>query len=130
MRIKLSLFINILIISVTLYFTACIDYGWDNMWETDRIETFSATNISSRSATLKGGINPCSQSYTVTFQYGTTISYGYTKIGIFNNKQSPENYSATISELVPNTTYHYSIKAVVSGVDFHGIDVTFTTLAK
>jgi hypothetical protein len=54
---------------------------------------------------------------TVTFEYGTTTSYGYTASG------NP----ATISGLTANTTYYFRVKAVNTIGTTYGSEMSFTT---
>ena len=75
--------------------------------------TQPATNKSATGATLNGTVNANGLSTTVTFEYGTTTSYGSTVTA----SQSPvtgntiTNVSADISGLTPDTTYHFRVKA-------------------
>ncbi len=93
--------------------------------------TQSATNITATAATLNGTVNPNYLSTMVTFEYGTTTTYGSTA----TSAQSPvtgnsiTNVSADISSLTSNTTYHFRAKAVNSVGTTYGSDMTFTTLA-
>jgi uncharacterized protein (TIGR02145 family) len=92
----------------------------------------SATNILLNSATLNGSVNPNFLSTTVTFEYGTTTSYGST----ISAAQSPitgglsVNVSADISGLNPGTTYHFRIKAENSLGTTYSTEMTFTTLGQ
>lgn len=87
------------------------------------------TNITFTGATLNGTVNPNDLSTTVTFEYGTTTSYGSTTTAI----QSPVtgntlvNVSAEITGLLPGTTYHYRVVTVNSIGTTYGEDKTFTT---
>jgi uncharacterized protein (TIGR02145 family) len=89
-----------------------------------------ATNITATDATLNGTINANYLSTTVTFEYGTTTSYGYTG----TPSQSPvsgnivTNVSINITALAPSTTYHYRLKAVNSLGTTYSNDLIFTTL--
>lgn len=91
--------------------------------------TQAATNLSSSGATLNGTVNPNGSSTTVTFEYGTTTSYGQTATAT----QSPvtgsasSNVNAIITGLTQSTTYHFRIKAVNSAGTTYGFDMTFTT---
>ncbi len=90
------------------------------------------TNITAAGATLNGTVNPNDLSTTVTFEYGTTTSYGSTEPAT----QSPVtgnamvNVSAEISGLLPGTTYHYRVKTVNSIGTTYSEDKTFTTLGQ
>jgi len=92
--------------------------------------TNAATNITATTATLNGTVNANVQSTTVTFEYGTTTSYGNTATA----SQSPvtgstsTNVSANISGLTANTTYHFRVKAVNIAGTTYGSDQVFTTV--
>lgn len=92
----------------------------------------TATNITVTSATLNGSVNSNYLSTVVTFEFGTTTSYGSTATAI----QSPitgntvTNVSADITGLSAGTIYHYRIKAVNSLGTTYGNDITFTTLGQ
>jgi hypothetical protein len=92
--------------------------------------TLAATNIVPAGATLNGSVNANNLSTTVTFEYGTTTSYGSTAIAT----QSPivgntlTNVSASIAGLTAGTTYHFRVKAVNSVGITYGNDMTFLSL--
>ncbi len=99
--------------------------------------TYTAPTASTQPATfslpaaiLNGVVNPNKLSTTVTFQYGTTISYGSTATAT----QSPvigssnTNVSCSVSGLVAGTTYHFRVKAENSFGITYGDDMTFTLL--
>jgi len=90
-----------------------------------------ATNITPSGATLNGTVDANYLSTDISFEYGTTKSYGQTII----SDQSPTegnsitNVSANISGLTPGTTYHFRIISVNSVGTANGNDLTFTTLS-
>lgn len=90
--------------------------------------TKSASNISATSATLNGTLNPNGKSTIYNFELGTSISYGTTITnsdlftGIFDTDVSDE-----VTDLLPNTTYHYRLVATNSDGTEYGDDVEFTT---
>jgi uncharacterized protein (TIGR02145 family) len=92
--------------------------------------TAAATSLASTTATLNGTVNANNQSTTVTFEYGTTTSYGQTINAIPNTVTGSTNtgVSANLTGLTANTTYHFRVKAVSSVGTTNGSDVTFTTL--
>ena len=96
------------------------------------VTTLSATNMSITSATVNGTVNANYLSSVVTFEYGTTTSYGSTATAT----QSPvtgntgTNVSADIIGLTEGTTYHFRVKAVNSLGTTNGSDLTFTTLGQ
>ena len=95
-------------------------------------DTQPATNVSAEGAKLNGSVNANDLSTIVSFEYGTTISYGSTITGT----QSPvtgntiTNISADVSELSAGTTYHFRIKAVNSLGTTYGSDLTFITFGQ
>lgn len=89
----------------------------------------SATGISATSATLNGTVNPNDLSTIVTFEYGTTSSYGSsvaaTPSPVTGNTMA--NVSVEVTGLLPATTYHYRVKTVNSLGTTYSEDKTFTT---
>lgn len=94
--------------------------------------TNAATSVAQNSAVLNATVNNNNAtSTTVTFEYGTTTSYGSTINASPNSLTGNTNtsVSATITGLQANTTYHFRVKAVNSVGTTYGSDVTFTTPA-
>ena len=91
------------------------------------VTTNAATNVESRSATLKGTVNPRGLNTNVRFQYGRTTSYGSTTANQAKTGNTTQNVAANISGLTAGTTYHFRIVATNSGGTRHGSDRTFTT---
>ena len=92
------------------------------------VKTLEATNVDSTTAKLNGTVNAFGLSTTVTFEYGTTTSYGNTVTAF----QSPvtgdsiTHVSADISGLTPCIIYHFRVKAENSKwINFYGSDSTF-----
>ena len=122
---------------VRAYATNAAGTGYGDQWEFTTLGqaptnvTIEATNISSTGATLNGTVNPNYLSTVVSFEYGTTTSYG----SIVTATQSPvtgnsiTEVSAAITGLTAGTTYHYRVKAVNSFGTTYGDDLTFITLA-
>jgi uncharacterized protein (TIGR02145 family) len=96
------------------------------------VTTLTASNINTTSATLNGSVNANYLSTTVTFEYGTTTSYG----NIVTATQSPvtgntnTNVSAGITGLVAGSTYHFRVKAENSLGTINGSDLTFIVLGQ
>ncbi len=90
--------------------------------------TGDAAKIKTSSATLRGSLDALGSAanVSVSFEWGLTTSYG--------NETTPElktetgNYSADLSGLVPNTTYHFRAKAVGDDAAY-GADAQFITSA-
>jgi uncharacterized protein (TIGR02145 family) len=93
--------------------------------------TLAATNITSSGATLNGTITANDLATTVTFEYGTTTSYGLTANATPSEVtgNAATNASANISGLSPGVTYHFRIKAINSLGTVYGSDLTFMTSA-
>jgi uncharacterized protein (TIGR02145 family) len=93
--------------------------------------TNAATSVSNTTATLNGTVNANNSSTTVTFDYGTTTSYGSS----ITATQSPVTgssstaVSAAVTGFVSNTLYHYRVKTVSCGGTIYGSDQQFTTTA-
>jgi uncharacterized protein (TIGR02145 family) len=105
------------------------DRSFSTLGGTPESITQPATNISATGATLNSTVIAHDISTTVTFEYGTSTSYGNTT----TSTQSPVtgnniiNASADISGLIPGTTYHFRVKTVNSLGNTIGDDLTFTT---
>ncbi len=93
--------------------------------------TNAATSITSSGATLNGTINANGASTTVTFEYGTTTTYGTTVSADESpiTGSSATSVSKAITGLAAGTTYHYRVVGVNSGGTTNGTDLTFTTVA-
>jgi hypothetical protein len=90
------------------------------------VVTGEASSISPTEAMLHGllvrdGGEPCS----VYFEYGTTALYGNTTIKQI--KTAGENFSETVTGLLPETHYHYRAVASNSQTARNGSDRTFST---
>lgn len=91
--------------------------------------TSSAIPVGTSTATLNGSVNANNLTTTVTFEYGTTTSYGLTVNAIQNpvTGSSVTPVSATVTGLSPSTTYHFRVKAVSTGGTTYGNDASFIT---
>ena len=93
------------------------------------VSTDTATSVASGSAILNGIVNPNGTSTTVTFEYGTSASYGSTVTAT----QSPltgtnyQNVNVDVTGLTTGTTYHFRAKGTNSAGTTNGDDQTFTT---
>ncbi|MGC2063588.1 MAG: S8 family serine peptidase [Thermodesulfovibrionales bacterium] len=92
-------------------------------------QTDSATVIGTTEATLNGTVNAKDEDTTVTFEYGTTTSYGSTMAAVTGTVTGSTNahVSVPITGLVTNTFYHFRVKAVNSEGTSYGSDMTFAT---
>ncbi len=110
-----------------------LTYGADNAFmtlgNTAFVTTNIAINITETSATLNGMINPNGVNTTVEFEYGINSSYGNTVLAAQSpaNGNNIENISANINNLIPNTLYHYRVKATNSFGISYGSDMAFKT---
>ncbi len=110
-------------------------YGADMTFTTGvtppTVFTNAASGVSTTTATLNGTVNANGSSTTITFEYGLTTAYERTAIAVPDavNGFSNTAVSASLSTLIPNTTYHYRLVGVNAGGATYGADMTFTTLA-
>ena len=93
--------------------------------------TGSATSITTTSATLNGMVNPNGLPTGYVFSYGTTTNYDKFKFGIIElTGSNSQPVSVTISDLTPNTEYHFELSATNDAGDSFGGDITFTTASE
>jgi hypothetical protein len=93
------------------------------------VTTSPATLIASFSATLNGSLDPHGLTTSVSFQYGTTPSYGSTTPMQSHTGNTYLNVSANITGLMASHLYHFRIVATNSAGTTFGGDRTFTTLS-
>ncbi|HPT02785.1 MAG TPA: M6 family metalloprotease domain-containing protein [Bacteroidales bacterium] len=93
--------------------------------------TVAAGNISTTTATLNATVNANNASTTVTFEYGTTTSYGSTISGTPGTVTgaTATAVTAALTGLTANTTYNFRVVAVNSVGTTYGSNMTFTTTA-
>ncbi|MET0016895.1 S-layer homology domain-containing protein [Oscillibacter sp.] len=93
------------------------------------VTTQAASSVSSTAATLNGTINANGVSTTVTFEYGTTMSYGSAVAATPSPVTGTDvtAVSCALSGLTPNTTYHYRVVGTYEGGTENGSDLTFST---
>ncbi len=93
--------------------------------------TVAASAISTTTATLNASVNANNATTTVTFEYGTTTSYGSTVNGTPSSATgaTATSITAAITGLTANTTYNFRVKAVNSVGTTYGSNMTFTTTA-
>ncbi len=92
------------------------------------VATNAASSVTSTTATLNGNLSAVgiTGSATVSFEWGTTTSYGNTLAGTPSPRTSAGTFTANLSGLAANTIYHFRAKAVGDGT-VYGTDQTFTT---
>ena len=90
--------------------------------------TQATTAVGGSSATLNAIVNGNGFGTTIYFDYGLTFTYGITAAAnpssVFDNIDTPVNQ--TITGLLPNTTYHFRVRAQ-GFTTTNGADMTFTT---
>jgi len=91
------------------------------------VTTNPASNTTASSAALNGSLDPHGLTTNVSFQYGTTTSYGHTTTMQTQTGNTYRNIAANISGLTMHTTYHFRIVATNSAGSRTGSDRTFTT---
>jgi hypothetical protein len=102
-------------------------YGSDISFVASDVQTQPATNTTATQATLNGIVNARDLSTIVTFEYGTSTTYGQE----VSAEQSPVsgntsiNVSAIVTGLTGNTYYHYRVKTVNSLGTAYGSDSEF-----
>ena len=80
------------------------------------VSTGPATQVGKTSATVTGVVNPNGQDTSWTFQWGTTVSYGYSVFGgTVPGKSAPVTVSWSLQGLAPGTVFHYRIVASHGG---------------
>jgi hypothetical protein len=104
-----------------------IDIPFKYSGELPYAETNTATNCSPRTVQLNGILNTRGMSTVVTFEYGTTTSYG-TAIPATQSPvtgPAPSRVSALAADLKAGTNYHYRIVATNDEGTTYGGDVNF-----
>jgi hypothetical protein len=92
------------------------------------VATAGATGVSSNSAILGGQLNSNARITGYHFEYGTTISYGFSMIAQQAEPGvTPTLVSEIVSRLAPATKYHYRLVASNADGTAAGTDQTFTT---
>ncbi len=88
-----------------------------------------ATEIAAHEATLHGTINPGQGITTYQFLYGPTAAYGSSTTQAYTQLNYQQDaIEQLVTQLTPNTTYHYALVATNSSGTTTGPDQTFTTL--
>ena len=90
------------------------------------VTTDPASSMTTTSATLNGKVNPNGASMTYYFEYGPTTDYGAsTPVESLGSGASDVSVSATITDLISCTTYHYRIVGTNYSGTSYGDDVIF-----
>jgi hypothetical protein len=104
-------------------------YGGDLIFTTPgppSVTTTTASSITPNSVSLTASVAPNGAASTLNFQYGLTTSYGNNSPTL-SGINSPQSDYIPISNLSPNTTYHYRAVANNNYGTSYGDDLTFTT---
>ena len=93
------------------------------------VETLTATAVADASATLQGSVRPNDLELSLAFEYGLTTSYGTVVAATpdWADALVATASQATLSGLLPGTTYHYRALATSSSRVLRGADRTLTT---
>jgi len=110
------------------------DIGADEFYKGEKIPGIALVdppvkNITAYTATLQAKVNPHALSTTCYFEYSTDMTYnintsefsGYSRSGLFE-------INADISELSPDTVYHFRLVAINDTGTAYGPDQIFKTL--
>jgi Fibrobacter succinogenes major domain (Fib_succ_major). len=93
-----------------------------------QVTAYGVTDLTKTSANLLGSV-ATKTSAVVSFEYGVSKSYGstVTPADSFLHDVSDTLVECKLTGLLPETTYHYRIKAVNSSRTFYSKDLTFRT---
>jgi len=108
-------------------------YGADRTFESARIApsatTDPATDVTATGATLNASVNANNRYTVVTFRWGPTTAYGsFADVASFEGMELTA-VSHTLTDLAPNTTYHFQVAATNDAGSTDGADQEFTTAA-
>jgi alpha-tubulin suppressor-like RCC1 family protein len=110
-------------------FSASHSLGLIASWPIPVASAQGVTNLTPRSATLHGVVNPNGNASTAFFEYGLDTSYGSTADTTLapNDGLAPQNVSVNLTNLSPGTTYHYRLTIANLYKNVVTTDATFTT---
>ena len=94
--------------------------------------TNAASALAVNAATLNATVNDNGAATSVSFEWGTSISYGNSATAspaAVNASAGSTAISGSLSGLTCNTVYHYRVSATSSAGTTQGSDVSFTTSA-
>lgn len=94
------------------------------------VTTNGADGVQETAATLHGSVNPRGKSTTYHFEYGTSQTYGSSTADVSGLTGSTDQpVSASLTNLSPNTTYHFRLVATNADGTAVGGDQSFRTPA-
>jgi len=112
-----------------------ISYGQEVNFSTTAFQAPSAItnvalNLSQTKATLNGTVNANGNSTTITFEYGTTTTYGTEVNATPSNVTGNSNIDVSfyLTGLTAGETYQYRIKAINEGGVVTGSNISFNTI--
>ncbi|KOR28033.1 hypothetical protein TI03_05635, partial [Achromatium sp. WMS1] len=86
-----------------------------------------ATDITSTTATLNGGVMPNGHDLIVSLDFGTSNMYGTNIVVIPDTMATTRVFTNKLTDLNCGTTYHYRVKATTGTNSFYSADQQFTT---
>lgn len=93
--------------------------------------TIAASNINTTTATLNGTVNSNGLATSISFQWGTTTSYGNaTASQSISSGSTSIGVTANLAGLTASATYHYRLVATNSAGTTNGNDVAFSTASQ
>ena len=94
------------------------------------VATLAASSFTATGATLNGTVNANGSSTAVSFDYGTSNSYGTNVAGTPSPVSGGSAVAVTVvlTGLTPGATYHFRVNGVNAGGTANGNDLTFTAL--
>lgn len=96
---------------------------------TPSMVSLTSNTVTHNSAVLTGVVNANNTTAAVSFEYGTTVAYGSNLPATPASVTGAANTTVTANAigLLPNTTYHYRVKATVGTNNYYSVDSTFKT---
>jgi hypothetical protein len=92
------------------------------------VETGSASRITARTARLEGRVSSLGDATMFYFEYGLDAQYGSKTKPMAGGMQiTPRTSLGYLSDLKPDTTYHYRLVAMNAAGSAYGEDATFKT---
>ena len=93
------------------------------------VNALDYTNLTATSVTLNGLVDANDLTTAVSFEYGTTISYGSSLEAVNSpSLKNNDTVSVNVTGLDPGTLYHYRIKAENDLGTAYSEDLSFTTV--
>jgi uncharacterized protein (TIGR02145 family) len=108
------------------------DFTFTTLCDKPSVSTLQPSSITGYAVVLNGSVNPNGLSSTIIFEYGLTNSYGNSR----SAQQSPlvgnvtVNVNSNLDSLIPNSIYHFRVKASNTNGISYGSDLFFTTLGQ